>query len=96
MTYILHRPGFEAGGGVIHEPGENLISEMMSLRWWKDTRSSRVSAFTMRKLPSFRPTAKALPSGEKQQQRPPEEDSAFVGCLAAMHFPSVRAASHLF
>lgn len=66
------------GRGFFHKPGENLISEMMSLRWWKDTRSSRVSAFTMRKLPSFRPTAKALPSGEKQQQRPPEEDSAFV------------------
>lgn len=43
----------------------------MSLWWWKDTRSSRVSAFTMRKLPSFRPTAKAFPSGEKQQHRPP-------------------------
>lgn len=60
---------------VNHKPGENLISEIMSLRWWKDTRSSKVSAFTIRKLPSFRPTAKALPSGEKQQQRPPVEDN---------------------
>lgn len=62
-------------------PGENLISEMMSLRWWKDTRSSRVSAFTIMKLPSFRPTAKALPSGEKQQQRPPAADKVSVKCL---------------
>lgn len=54
------------------------MSEMMSLRWWKDTRSSRVSALTMRKLPSFRPTARALPSGEKQQQRPPAEENAFT------------------
>lgn len=85
-----------SGRGFIHKPGENLISEMMSLRWWKDTRSSRVSAFTMRKLPSFRPTAKALPSGEKQQQRPPEEDSAFVESLGAMHFLSLKEVSHLF
>lgn len=54
------------------------MSEMMSLRWWKDTRSSRVSALTMRKLPSFRPTARALPSGEKQQQRPPAEENMFT------------------
>lgn len=67
-------------------PGENLISEMMSLRWWKDTRSSRVSAFTIMKLPSFRPTAKALPSGEKQQQRPPAEDKVSVKCLGPVHF----------
>lgn len=67
-------------------PGENLISEMMSLRWWKDTRSSRVSAFTIMKLPSFRPTAKALPSGEKQQHRPPAEDKVSVKCLGPVHF----------
>lgn len=35
--------------------------------------SSTVSAFTTRKLPSFSPTASAFPSGEKAQQRPPEE-----------------------
>lgn len=68
-----------------HRPGENLISEMMSLRWWKDTRSSRVSAFTIRKLPSFRPTARALPSGEKQQQRPPAEDNVLVEGLGSLH-----------
>lgn len=50
----------------------------------------------MRKLPSFRPTAKALPSGEKQQQRPPEEDSALVESLGATHFLSLKEASHLF
>lgn len=73
---------------VSDRPGENLISEMMSLRWWKDTRSSRVSAFTMMKLPSFRPTAKALPSGEKQQQRPPVVDYVFVKALGPVHFLS--------
>lgn len=61
------------------------MSEMMSLRWWKDTRSSRVSALTMRKLPSFRPTARALPSGEKQQQRPPAEENAFTA-VRIFHF----------
>lgn len=59
-------------------PGENRISEMMSLLWWKDTRSSRVSAFAIKKLPSLRPTAKAFPSGEKQQHRPPEREGASV------------------
>lgn len=63
------------------------MSEMMSLRWWKDTRSSRVSALTMRKLPSFRPTARALPSGEKQQQRPPAEDNVFAA-VGTFHFLS--------
>lgn len=62
------------------------MSEMMSLRWWKDTRSSRVSALTMRKLPSFRPTAKALPSGEKQQQRPPVDDKVFAKAQGLMDF----------
>lgn len=76
-------------------PGENRISEMMSLRWWKDTRSSRVSAFTMRKLPSFRPTAKALPSGEKQQQRPPAEDNVFVGAPGGRVFSPVRKYTRL-
>lgn len=51
------------------------MSEMSSLRWWKVTMSSSVSAFTTRKLPSFRPTAKALPSGEKAQHRPPDGEN---------------------
>ena len=59
----------------VQVPWEKRMSEMSSLRWWKDTMSSSVSAFTTRKLPSFRPTARALPSGEKEQQRPPEETS---------------------
>lgn len=55
-------------------PGENRMSEIISFLWWKDTRSSRVSAFAIKKLPSFRPTAKALPSGEKQQHLPPKRE----------------------
>lgn len=37
--------------------------------------SSTVSAFTTRKLPSFKPTAKAFPSGEKAQHLPPTKES---------------------
>jgi len=37
--------------------------------------SSTVSAFTTRKLPSFKPTAKAFPSGEKAQHLPPAKES---------------------
>jgi len=37
--------------------------------------SSTVSAFTTRKLPSFNPTAKAFPSGEKAQHRPPTKEN---------------------
>lgn len=37
--------------------------------------SSTVSAFTTRKLPSFKPTAKAFPSGEKAQHLPPIKGS---------------------
>ena len=54
-------------------PFENLISEIISFLWWKETMSSTVSAFTTRKLPSFKPTAKAFPSGEKAQHLPPAE-----------------------
>lgn len=75
---------------VNNKPGENLMSEMASLRWWKDTRSSKVSAFTMMKLPSFSPTARALPSGEKQQQRPPGENQMSVYYLEPIHFHLVN------
>ena len=37
--------------------------------------SSTVSAFTTRKLPSFKPTAKAFPSGEKAQHLPPTKEA---------------------
>ncbi len=37
-----------------------------------------MSAFTTRKLPSFNPTAKAFPSGEKAQQRPPVKEDGKV------------------
>ena len=50
----------------------------MSFLWWKDTRSSRVSAFAIKKLPSLRPTAKVLPSGEKQQHLPPKREREHV------------------
>lgn len=56
-------------------PRENFISEIISFLWWKETMSSTVSAFTTRKLPSFKPTAKAFPSGEKAQHRPPAEEN---------------------
>lgn len=59
-------------------PGENRISEITSFLWWKETRSSRVSAFAIKKLPSLRPTAKALPSGEKQQHLPPKKQRKHV------------------
>lgn len=59
-------------------PGENWISEIISFLWWKDTRSSRVSAFAIKKLPSLRPTAKAFPSGEKQQHLPPAKGREHV------------------
>ena len=51
-------------------PGENLMSEISSFLWWNCTMSSNVSALTTTKLPSFRPTPRALPSGEKQIHRP--------------------------
>ena len=60
-------------------PGENRISETVSFLWWKDTRSSRVSAFASKKLPSLRPTARAFPSGEKQQHRPPKRGEPVSG-----------------
>lgn len=58
-----------------HLPGENRISEITSFLCWKETRSSRVSALTIKKLPSFRPTANAFPSGEKQQHLPPTRNT---------------------
>lgn len=56
-------------------PFENLMSEIISFLWWKETMSSTVSAFTTKKLPSFKPTAKAFPSGEKAQHLPPTKGS---------------------
>lgn len=72
-------------------PGENWISEIISFLWWKDTRSSRVSAFAIKKLPSLRPTAKAFPSGEKQQHLPPEREGKHQGVSGHIHMFRVCA-----
>lgn len=61
-------------------PFENLISEIISFLWWKETMSSTVSAFTTRKLPSFKPTARAFPSGENAQHLPPREKATRDTC----------------
>ena len=70
-------------------PGENRISEIISFLWWKDTRSSRVSAFAIKKLPSLRPTAKALPSGEKQQHLPPKREREHRSVIFLYFFKKV-------
>lgn len=50
--------------------------------------SSTVSAFTTRKLPSFRPTAKAFPSGEKAQHLPPAKE--YTGNTVIIHNFTVK------
>jgi len=72
-----------------HLPGENRISEITSFLCWKETRSSRVSALTIKKLPSLRPTANAFPSGEKQQHLPPTRNTE-------MAFRYIYSAQSLF
>lgn len=72
-----------------HLPGENRISEITSFLCWKETRSSRVSALTIKKLPSLRPTANAFPSGEKQQHLPPMRNTE-------MAFRYIYSAQSLF
>lgn len=46
--------------------------------------SSTVSAFTTKKLPSFKPTAKAFPSGEKAQHLPPATGSEKIIILSTL------------